>query len=81
MKEIFFLILAVVVFIICGNTTVQFNPFKIQMETWHRPLAAVLLFAAMFIYDTYEGKYNYKKGFKDGINHVINETKDESRKD
>lgn len=72
MREIIFLVFAAVVFIICGNTTIQFNPFKIHMETWHRPLAAALLFAAMFVYDTFESRYNYKKGFKDGIEHVIN---------
>lgn len=82
MKELLYIALVIIVLIYCGNTSIQLHPFKIHMETWHRPLAAIMLFASIYVYDVYECRYNYRKGFKDGINHVIkNITEDGSGKD
>lgn len=82
MKYFVVALLMVVTALYVSNCSIQLNPFKIRLETWHRGVAALLLWGAVFIYDVFESRYNYKKGFRDGIDYVIKGIKgDESRED
>lgn len=78
---IYYSILAVIL-IICllffGNTTIQFNPFKITIEKWWIPLGYLLMILGFCVYTIGEQKHHYKKGINDTIETITKHTnKDE----
>lgn len=74
-------VVLVVVLLICflffGNTTIQFNPFKITIEKWWIPLGYLLMILGFCIYFVGEQKYYYKKGVKDTIETITKINKNE----
>lgn len=76
MKELGILFIVVVVALYIGNLRIQLDPFQIRLETWHRSVSALLLWAAIYVYDVYESRLNYKHGFKKGIEHVVGSVND-----
>lgn len=76
MKEAGILLLVVIVALYIGNLRIQINPFEIRLETWHRTVAALFLWAAIYVYDVYESRLNYRHGLKKGIEHVVGQVND-----
>ena len=75
MKTVLTIVVCVVFFLVLGDTTIQFKPFRINIEHWYRPVAIILMMLALIIYTVGEHTKGYKEGLNQGVEQVFNELK------
>lgn len=67
MKAILLIIIAVFMLLYIGDTTISFHPFSIKMESWRLVIGLILIaVGSLLVANNY-----YNKGYRDGINKVI----------
>lgn len=73
MKMIFYIAIFIVSLLFIGQIQVTFKPFAISLPYWHRSLGLFLIVVGLLVYNIGEQMRGYTYGYRDGINHVIDE--------
>lgn len=71
MKITFYIIIFIIIFFFITHTQITLKPFSISFPYWHRSVGLLLVFIGILIFNIGELASGYKKGYKDGMDKVI----------